>query len=556
MVSSTSPGVSDWEPEDVLDLVDTDTGGITCVCYLPIQGRRCHNPIAWSNIRSGMVVVSRLKQADLTDKRNLESLLRNLAGYLLCRRNHQLRVDEVVKLWRQQIRQITDIAVPNTDEQIELCLLRQEHCKLREQLALCKDHVRLVERAQVIANTEHEVAGREAADKAADFLRTERGILQRQKDLDEQARTQWLAEQRTLRDNRRLQEDLDRDQRMVEEKGAREQRQRQDALDREERLRQDNQAGEQRIREELQSREQRLREEELAREQRLCKEQQAREQRLREEQGASRLRAQRRWEEESQFTSQHRERLARENEAAMSLLDQADYLRRRGEALRAEEEACERDAEAARHREDARRAEHAAQQREAEASEQREEAGRRLSAAERAECRAREARARAVELSRWGGDVAERGKTMRGAELRNRQRYEREESARLQQEQIEWTASWTRYDRDWTNILRLDRVLLNEDVRDSLPWPVKDGQRQQVTERNVEDFFAHGQPRGMPEDRTWMCRVLRRQALRWREDYLLRQFPRAAGDEEVLGLARVVAGVIERLRDTAISSLV
>lgn len=131
------------------------------------------------------------------------------------------------------------------------------------------------------------------------------------------------------------------------------------------------------------------------------------------------------------------------------------------------------------------------------------------------------------------------------AEAAQRRR-EQEARERAERERQEWTASWHRYERDWDRMARIDTTTLDEDILESLPWPVKRGKWQDVNDANVEVFLRHD-PDDAPQDRTRFSRLLRRQAMRWHEDRVRHCFPRAAGDERVMRLTTLVMQVVNRL---------
>jgi len=124
---------------------------------------------------------------------------------------------------------------------------------------------------------------------------------------------------------------------------------------------------------------------------------------------------------------------------------------------------------------------------------------------------------------------------------------ERQAQARREQVELEWAASWSRYIRDWTNMARVDTSDLDENIKDSVPWPVKSGTWQDVSERNVLEFFRHA-PDGVGDNPIKFRTLMRQQALRWHEDKLRQRFRKIAQDEECLSLATLVMRVINGLR--------
>ena len=93
---------------------------------------------------------------------------------------------------------------------------------------------------------------------------------------------------------------------------------------------------------------------------------------------------------------------------------------------------------------------------------------------------------------------------------------------------------------------RINTTTLNEDVRDSVPWPVKSGMWQDVSDRNIEEFFKHA-PNGTFDNARRVRNLLRRQMLRWHEDKIKQFFHRIASDAKALRLTNVVMQVINKL---------
>jgi hypothetical protein len=180
--------------------------------------------------------------------------------------------------------------------------------------------------------------------------------------------------------------------------------------------------------------------------------------------------------------------------------------------------------------EEARRQEHARQRDEAHRQEARRQAERDRAERDREE----EKRAKGEHLHRKQVEASQR---LREQETRERLR-----------EKQEWTESWVRYERDWTNMDRVDCSNLDEDVLESLPWPVKGGRWQDVNESNVETFLRHA-PDGTSADPERFRDFLKTQLFRWHEDRIRYKFPGVAGRADVLGLLTLVVQVINRLRE-------
>lgn len=99
--------VSLWDPEDVLEIGQVSSG-VTCVGYARTQRRRCHNPIAVVNRQRAFNILLRMSRMDLSAPGVDDSLLQ-LARLLICIRNHQNQVQEVVAKWRSRIQRFQTV---------------------------------------------------------------------------------------------------------------------------------------------------------------------------------------------------------------------------------------------------------------------------------------------------------------------------------------------------------------------------------------------------------------------------------------------------------------
>lgn len=236
----------------------------------------------------------------------------------------------------------------------------------------------------------------------------------------------------------------------------------------------------------------------------------------------------------------------------LDLLDEELARRERElEALllqRQQQQRQQREAETRRHQEEAhRRREEERRQREEEECRQREEDERRQREEEerlQQEEESRQESRRQAERERAEQEAEARARAQARAE-RERLRQEREEATRQRIER-EWAESWTRYDRDWDRMQRVNTADFDEDVRESVPWPVKSGRWQDVNEANVRAFLRQA-PDGVASNPRRFRSLLRRQALRWHEDRLRHWFPRIAGNSAALELATTVMQVINGL---------
>jgi hypothetical protein len=91
-----------WDPAAVLEIINRDTRGFTCVGYAPSQGRRCRNPIAQCNRERVFDMLDTLALSP-SSSRKVASMLPRIAALSLCRRYHQDQVDEVVEKWQARI---------------------------------------------------------------------------------------------------------------------------------------------------------------------------------------------------------------------------------------------------------------------------------------------------------------------------------------------------------------------------------------------------------------------------------------------------------------------
>ena len=199
---------------------------------------------------------------------------------------------------------------------------------------------------------------------------------------------------------------------------------------------------------------------------------------------------------------------------------------------------------------------------------EREEEGRRLREAERAEYerlererirreaeeRAERQRAEQRRIEREQAQAESRARQILLQRMARREQQNpaspRSVSEERSQDQREWAASWSRYERDWENMSRIDTSGLDEDVRDSLPWPVRSGHWQDVNVAAVRCFFdnaPHTVPRCQPQIRS--LQLLRLQVWRWHEDRLRHLFLAIADNPEVARLTTMVMQTINAMMD-------
>jgi hypothetical protein len=123
---------------------------------------------------------------------------------------------------------------------------------------------------------------------------------------------------------------------------------------------------------------------------------------------------------------------------------------------------------------------------------------------------------------------------------------DREARESAEQDQSQWDEAWATYERDWKNMSRVSTFELDEEVKASVPWPVRSGRWQDVSSGNVRCFFRNA-PSGGSSDPAQSRSILRQQMWRWHEDRIRRSFPRIADDAEALELAVVVMQIINAM---------
>ena len=143
-----------------------------------------------------------------------------------------------------------------------------------------------------------------------------------------------------------------------------------------------------------------------------------------------------------------------------------------------------------------------------------------------------------------GQEQPEREEAHRRAEGLQGQR-ESETNPRRGQQTATWEEAWARYERGWANKTHINASARAENVKESLPWPVKSGRWQDVDVANVCAFLRRA-PECAWEDLRAALAVLKAQALRWHPDRIGRHFPTTTGEGEVGALATLITQVINR----------
>ncbi|KAJ6132689.1 hypothetical protein N7471_007904 [Penicillium samsonianum] len=84
-----------------------------CAGYAPSQGRRCHVRTNARGRSSAMMLLNEGTK-DLRAGRNIDTLLENLAPYVLCTRFHQSQASDLARRWKRQVRTYLDSQVVST----------------------------------------------------------------------------------------------------------------------------------------------------------------------------------------------------------------------------------------------------------------------------------------------------------------------------------------------------------------------------------------------------------------------------------------------------------
>ena len=101
-----STSTSQWDPEAVLGIGQVSSG-ITCVGYAHSKNRRCHNAIAAENRERATNLLKQMSKMDVSSpevEKSVEKSLKDLAGFLLCKNNHQDQSSSFVGIWRNKIK--------------------------------------------------------------------------------------------------------------------------------------------------------------------------------------------------------------------------------------------------------------------------------------------------------------------------------------------------------------------------------------------------------------------------------------------------------------------
>ncbi|QIW95261.1 hypothetical protein AMS68_000779 [Peltaster fructicola] len=126
------------------------------------------------------------------------------------------------------------------------------------------------------------------------------------------------------------------------------------------------------------------------------------------------------------------------------------------------------------------------------------------------------------------------------------QRQTRAQTARMraERERQEWKEIWSRYERDWDKLKTMDDIdSFDEDVRDTIPWPVKSGRWEDVDDAAITDFFRHG-PDDVFEDPLAFKKFIKRQLKIWHTDKILQRFMGCKGLPDMERSLKLVAQIL------------
>ena len=109
---------SQWDPEKVLGIGEVSLG-ITCVGHAHSENRRCHNAIAAVNRERASNLLQEMSRMEVLWPR-LEKSLKELARFLLYKRQHQNQLPSVLEKWRNLIERFQVQEAANQDIITEL----------------------------------------------------------------------------------------------------------------------------------------------------------------------------------------------------------------------------------------------------------------------------------------------------------------------------------------------------------------------------------------------------------------------------------------------------
>lgn len=118
-------------------------------------------------------------------------------------------------------------------------------------------------------------------------------------------------------------------------------------------------------------------------------------------------------------------------------------------------------------------------------------------------------------------------------------------------EREDWSAAFAAYERDWSKLDRMTSDALDglaEDLRSTVPWPVKSGKWQDVDAAGAKAFFTHA-PAHARGTQAARAELLTDEWARWQPDNFGRRFTGAGHSPDVLRSVRVVFEAVVALMD-------
>ncbi|KAL6720074.1 hypothetical protein ACLMJK_001995 [Lecanora helva] len=99
--------VARWDASEILGV---DPNERTCVGYAKTQGRRCRNPIAQANRAEAAKLIRKMGERNIQSA-NIGRYLEELASYLLCKRWHQVQIEDKVEEWNDAIEEFREAEI-------------------------------------------------------------------------------------------------------------------------------------------------------------------------------------------------------------------------------------------------------------------------------------------------------------------------------------------------------------------------------------------------------------------------------------------------------------
>ncbi|OCK75815.1 hypothetical protein K432DRAFT_385925 [Lepidopterella palustris CBS 459.81] len=253
-----------------------------------------------------------------------------------------------------------------------------------------------------------------------------------------------------------------------------------------------------------------------------------------------------------QRRAQEQQQREDENRKAREREQFNDRLRRAKEQLEMERQEREERAEKERQeREQKRREEQKKKQKEREEEERRqktrEEEERRQKRREKEERERKEEERQKKE--REAREREERNERVRQRAQRVREERERKEKEQAENEQKEWDQIWLQYSMRWDGLKKSGLRGNSENLRQTIPWPVKSGSWKDVTQQNVQYFFQKALATSDPSK---TFKFMQMECLKWHTDRIPKMFG-SIEDETISELFNTVAQIAITLRADAAS---